>query len=270
MPETAWICVTCGTQYPPAGEPALTCPICSDPRQYVPDSGQRWTSLEALRSTHRNAFQQIEPGLLGIGTVPAFAIGQRALLVRSPGGNVLWDCIALLDDATVAIISALGGLSAVAISHPHYYTSMVEWGRTFGCPVYLHAADRAHIVRPDPILRFWEAETDALGDGLTLIRCGGHFEGGTVLHWTGGAGGRGALLTGDVIQVIPDRRHVGFMRSYPNLIPLPADAVDHIVSAVEPHDFERMYGAWWDAHILADAKAVLQRSAARYRAALQS
>ena len=100
----------------------------------TPDSGQRWTSLEALRSTHRNAFQQIEPGLMGVGTVPAFGIGQRALLVRTPTGNLLWDCIALLDDATAAIITALGGLSAVAISHPHYYTTMVEWGRAFGCP----------------------------------------------------------------------------------------------------------------------------------------
>jgi hypothetical protein len=183
---------------------------------------------------------------------------------------VLWDCIALLDDATIAIITALGGLSAVAISHPHYYTTMVEWGRAFGCPVYLHAADREHVMRPDRALRFWEGETDALGDGLTLIRCGGHFEGGTVLHWAGGAGGKGALLSGDIVQVIPDRRYVSFMRSYPNLVPLSMGAVDHIVTALEPHAFERIYGAWWDAHVLTDAKAALRRSAQRYRSAIQS
>ena len=270
MADSASICVTCGTQFPPSAAPPHQCPICSDPRQYVPDAGQRWTTLGALRSSHRNAFQQLEPGLIGVGTVPAFGIGQRALLLRSPGGNVLWDCIALLDDATIAIITALGGLTAVAISHPHYYTTMVEWGHAFGCPVYLHAADREHVMRPDPVLRFWEGETDALGDGLTLIRCGGHFEGGTVLHWAGGAGGSGALLSGDIVQVIPDRRHVGFMRSYPNLIPLPVPAVDRIVTALEPYAFERIYGAWWDAHILADGKAAVRRSAARYRSAIQS
>lgn len=270
MAETSWICVTCGTQFPPAPAAPAHCPICADERQYVPDAGQRWTTLEALRATHRNAFQQVEPGLMGIGTVPAFGIGQRALLLRSPGGNVLWDCISLLDDATVAIVTALGGLSAIAISHPHFYTTMVEWGRAFGCPVYLHAADREHVVRPDPVLRFWEGEADALGDGLTLIRCGGHFEGGTVLHWAGGAAGRGALLSGDIVQVIPDRRYVSFMRSYPNLIPLSMRAVDHIVTALEPHPFERIYGAWWDAHILTNGKAAVRRSAERYRSTIQS
>jgi hypothetical protein len=270
MADTSWICVTCGTQFPASAAPPNQCLICSDERQYVPDSGQRWTTLDALRSTHRNAFQQVEPGLIGVGTVPAFAIGQRALLLRSPGGNVLWDCIALLDDATIAIITALGRLSAIAISHPHYYTTMVEWARAFGCPVYLHAADREHVMRPDPVLRFWEGETDALGDGLTLIRCGGHFEGGTVLHWAGGAGGKGALLGGDIVQVIPDRRYVSFMRSYPNLIPLPPGAVDQIVTALEPVAFERIYGAWWDAHVLADGKPAVLRSADRYRAAIQS
>lgn len=270
MPDTCWICVTCGTQLAPTGEAPATCPICTDERQYVPGSGQRWTTLDALRTTHRNAFQRIQPGLYGIGTVPAFAIGQRALLLQSPGGNVLWDCIALLDDATIDFINALGGLSAIAISHPHYYTTMVEWAHTFDCPVYLHAADRQHVARPDPLLRFWEGETDAIGDGLTLIRCGGHFAGGTVLHWAGGADGRGALLSGDIVQVIPDRRFVSFMWSYPNLIPLPAAAIDRIVSALEPHAFERIYGAWWDAHVMTDAKAAVTRSAARYRAAIQS
>ncbi len=270
MIDTAWICITCGTQFGGTAEPPATCPICRDERQYVPGQDQRWTTLDALRSTHRNAFQKLEPRLLGIGTVPAFAIGQRALLVQTATGNVLWDCIALLDDATRAIIEALGGLSAIAISHPHYYTTMVEWGRAFGCPVYLHAADREYVMRPDPVLRFWEGDTDALGDGLTLVRCGGHFEGGTVLHWAGGAHGQGALLSGDIVQVIPDRGHVGFMRSYPNLIPLPVRAVDHIVAALEPFRFDVIYGAWWDAHVTGDAKAVVRRSAERYRRAVQS
>ena len=83
-----------------------------------------------------------------------------------------------------------------------------------------------------------------MGTGLTLIRCGGHFEGGSVLHWAGGAGGKGALLSGDIIEVAADRRWVSFMYSYPNFIPLDAAAVRHIVAAVEPYAFEDIYGAW--------------------------
>jgi hypothetical protein len=40
----------------------------------------------------------------------AFAINQRALLLRTPHGNILWDCIANLDPATQTLITALGGL----------------------------------------------------------------------------------------------------------------------------------------------------------------
>jgi hypothetical protein len=265
MSATHFICTTCGTQFPESITPPTACPICSDERQYVPPSGQQWTHLEKLRKSHRNSFMKKEDGLYGIGTVPDFGIGQRALLLRTPAGNVLWDCISLLDEATIDIISGLGGLAAIAISHPHYYTTMVDWSRAFGgLPVYLHAADRAHVVRPDSALRFWEGERMSLPGDLTLIRCGGHFEGGTVLHWPAGAGGKGALLTGDIIQVVPDR-HVSFMYSYPNLIPLPARQVQQIEAAVEPFAFDRIYGAWWGrSTVQRDAKATLHRSAERY------
>src|SRR5215208_650734 len=265
-----FICTTCGTQYAESAAPPAHCAICEDERQYVGAGGQRWTTLEQLRRTHRNAFRRYEPGLYGVGTTPSFGINQRALLVRTDWGNVLWDCIALLDDATVDVVQAMGGLRAVAISHPHYYTTMVEWARAFHVPVYLHAADREHVVRPDDDAQFfWEGETHALGGGLTLIRCGGHYAGGTVLHWAGGADGRGALLTGDIIQVVSDPRWVSFMYSYPNLIPLPAPAVRRIVEAVEPFAFDRLHGAWWDRDAVEpDAKGAVRRSADRYLRAI--
>ena len=75
-------------------------------------------------------------------------------------------------------------MAAIAISHPHYYSSMVEWSHAFdGAPIYVHAADRPWVMRPDPHIVFWEQETLPLLGGLTLIRCGGHFAGGQVLHW---------------------------------------------------------------------------------------
>jgi glyoxylase-like metal-dependent hydrolase (beta-lactamase superfamily II) len=262
------ICKACGTQFPEAPEAPPSCPICSDARQFIPRSGQEWTTLEQLRESHRNAFQQYEPNLIGIGTVPEFAIGQRALLLRTAHGNFLWDCIALLDEATREIISALGGLRGIAISHPHYYTTMLEWSAAFdGAPVFLHAADREWVVQPGAAIEFWEGARKELAPGITLVHCGGHFAGGTVLHWAGGAEGRGVLLSGDILQVTPDGM-VSFLYSYPNLTPLPASAVRVIAAAVNPLHYDRIYGAWWDRQVKSNAREIVAKSVARYTEAI--
>lgn len=143
----------------------------------------------------------------------------RLLETRTPHGNFLWDCISLLDDATVKIVNGLGGLRGIAISHPHYYTTMLEWSRAFGdAPIYLHAADRKWVMRPGKAIEFWDGAPKELAPGVTLVHCGGHFPGGTVLHWAGGANERGALLSGDILQATPDGC-VSFMYSFPNCIP---------------------------------------------------
>ena len=159
-------------------------------------SGRR---LQKLALHHRNRIEEEAPRLLGIGTEPEFAIAQRALLVQSPAGNLLWDCISLLEDNTIAEVRARGGIRAIAISHPHFYSSMVEWAEHFDAEIYLHAADRrvGH-ARQSTQFSFGKASTFPLWDDLTLINCGGHFEGGTVLHWPAGANGKGALLTSDI------------------------------------------------------------------------
>jgi hypothetical protein len=262
-------CTTCGTQYVETQTPPALCVICEEPRQYVKKAGQQWTTLDKLTLTNRNSVRFKELGLIGIGIEPQFAIGQRALFLRTPTGNVLWDCIPLLDEAVVEAIKAMGGISAIAISHPHYYSSMVEWSVAFGdVPIYLHLADKPWVMRPDKAIVFWESETKKLSEELTLIRCGGHFEGGTVLHWAGGAEGKGALLSGDIIQVVPDRKHVSFMYSYPNYIPLSASAIEQIVKAVEPFPFERIYGAFWDLVIEDNGKEVVRKSAEQYLRAI--
>jgi hypothetical protein len=259
-----FMCATCGTQFRVTTEEPDRCPICEDERQYVPPDGQKWTTLEDLRKIHKNRIEDIEPGLIGIGTEPSFAIGQRALLVQNPGGNVLWDCISLIDDQTVAAVRAEGGIDAIAISHPHYYSSMVEWSRAFDAPIYLHVADREWVMRPDDAIHFWDGETHALCEGVTLVRAGGHFAGGTVLHWSDGADGQGAILSGDIIMVVPDTGWVSFMYSYPNLIPLPVEEVRRVTASVAPYAFDRIYGAWWDRVLLSDGKEAVARSARRY------
>ena len=264
-----FICIQCGTQFSEAATPPERCVICEDERQYVRHAGQEWTTMKRLSAGHRNRFENEAPQLTGIGTNPEFAIGQRALLLQSPSGNVLWDCISLVDEDTVAEVKARGGVRAIAISHPHFYSSMTEWSERFGAEIFLHRRDREWVMRESPRIRFWEGDSELLFDGLTLINCGGHFEGGTVLHWPAGAGGKGALLTGDIIQVVQDRRYVSFMRSYPNLIPLGPAAISRILKMIEPFSFEQIYGAWWKANILSEAKAAVTRSAERYLRAIR-
>jgi hypothetical protein len=211
-----------------------------------------------------------EAGLVGLGDAPGFGINQRALLVPTPNGNILWDCIALVEPAAVKIIEALGGLTAIAISHPHYYTTMLEWSRAFGgVPIHLHAADREWVMNPGPAIRFWEGDTLSIGHGLTLIRCGGHFSGGQILHWAAGAGGKGAILAGDLLQVVADRRHLGFMRSYPNYIPLGEAAIREIDAVVSPWGFDAIYGAFWHRNIPTGAKEAFAVSIARHLAWLE-
>lgn len=261
---TIYICTACGTSYPEAPAPPDACPICIDERQYVPASGQSWTTREALAGAHRNAWELHEPGLLSIHTVPVFAINQRAFLLHSRSGNILWDCIALLDPATIELVRGLGGLHAIALSHPHYYTTMQDWAAAFDAPVHVHAADRDWVMRPDRAIRFWDGDSLEVLPGATLIRAGGHFPGGTVLHWSDTQDRKGALLAGDIVQVTPGARRVSFMWSYPNLMPLPAEEVERVAARLAPLRYSRIYGAFKGQEVQEEGPAIVARSAAHY------
>ena len=264
----SYICVTCGQQYAESREPPHSCPICEDDRQYVNPRGQTWVTPEELAEAHRNELTLLEPGLTAMTTVPKFAIGQRALLVQTPRGNVLWDCLSLIDDATIRAVGELGGISGLAMSHPHMFGSMVEWSHAFGrVPIYLHEDYKGWAQRPDPVIEFWGGDSRRLEAGITLYRCGGHFSGSTVLWWPEGAEGRGVLLSSDTIYVVPDRRHVSFMYSYPNFVPLPPDVVEKIVETVMPLRFDWIYSHFTNLEITAGAREALRRSFRRYRQA---
>jgi rubredoxin len=263
----AWICVTCGVQYPDTEHPPPGCPICADERQYVGWSGQQWTTRDELAGKHSNDVREEEPDLIGIGLRPAFGIGQRALLVCTTHGNVLWDCVSLLDSGGREKINELGGIDTICMSHPHFYGAHVDIADAFDARVLIPRADEQWIQRPSDRIDLFDETVDVL-PGVTLARIGGHFDGAAVLHWAAGSDGRGALLTGDTITVVPDRAWVSFMYSYPNLIPLDEATVRDIVRRVERFAFDRIYGGWWGRIVVADGAAAVRRSADRYVAHL--
>ena len=263
----AWICATCGVQYPDTDAPPPGCPICEDERQYVGWDGQRWTTMAELSADHQVVLREEEPDLIGVGVEPAFGIGQRALLVRTPNGNVLWDCISLLDDQGRQQIADAGGVEAICISHPHFYGANVDIADAFDARILLPRADARWIQRHSDRIELFDEDAEPV-PGLTVARIGGHFDGAAVLHWPAGSQGRGALLTGDTITVVQDREWVSFMWSYPNLIPLDEATIGDIAARVERFRFDRVYGGWWGRVVVRDGPAAIRRSALRYIARL--
>lgn len=270
-PATAWICRTCANQYPPTPDVPARCVVCCDDRQYVPASGQAWTSLEELAATgHRTAWSELEPGLHELAVTPALGIGHRGLLVTTPRGGVLWDPPGYLDDEAVDVVRSTGGLLGVARSHPHLGGVLVEWSSRFrdaqgrGAPVWLPRRDAAWVLRPDDAVRWWDDEVE-LAPGVTLLRCGGHFAGSAVLHVAAAAEGRGVLLVGDTVMVLPGGRRVSFMRSYPMLLPLPERYLDRLLGVLDGVAFDRLHSAWTGSSVDRDARQVLLRSAELYR-----
>lgn len=265
---TLSICETCGTQYAKAPVAPAHCAICEDDRQYVGPKGQTWTTHDALKSSHTLRFED-DAGLLGIGLAPDFAINQRALYLPTDAVNILWECLSLVTDDAVGVLKACGGVDLIAISHPHFYSSMVEWSEALGnVPILLHEADREWVRRPSPNIRFWSGDTHRLSDGVTLIRSGGHFPGSTVLHWKDGPRAGGALFSGDAPQVVSDRRHVSFMYSYPNYMPMKSGAVRGMQARLEGYGFEDVFGYTWGRNIIGKARAAVDGSFKRYLSAM--
>lgn len=264
----SFICETCGTWYPSAASPPAVCDVCTDERQYVGWNGQRWTTHEQLRQRHAIRLEE-DGGVLGLGITPAFAIPQRALFVPTPHGNILWECLAMVTDEAVAALKARGGVDAIAISHPHFHGAMLEWSEALGgVPIHLHAADSSWVRTNAPCIHFWSGRQLELSPSVTLLHCPGHFPGSTVLHWKEGVRGNGALLVGDSMQVVFDRRHVTFMYSYPNEIPLAPAHVRGMRERLAGVSFDDVYGYTWGRNIIGGAREAVDASFARYLEAI--
>lgn len=258
--SSSWlICNTCGTQFPTADRTAVkTCYVCDDPRQYVPPTGQSFTTMADIRASgHVNEFEPYkhDDRVTSIHTVPRFAIGQRAILIRTPQGNILWDCISYLDAETIDKIKKLGGLKAIVISHPHFYSTHIQWARAFQCPVYTSSEDLRWTTTPSAHRKpLTEIETDIL-PGVKAIKLGGHFPGSMVLLFDG------RLFTADTLMATPagigkwevdalgEKREkppglnsFSFLWSFPNSIPLPADEIHRMWGILKAYEFRSTHG----------------------------
>jgi hypothetical protein len=259
--DDVWICATCGVEHI---DGQGRCPICADERQWVPASGQRWTTLAQLEADgHATQFKECEPSLLQLTVEPTVGIGQTAFLVTVAAGSVLWDPPGFVDDAAVERIRASGKVLAITASHPHMFGSQLEWSRRLdGAPVLVCEPSLKWVSRGGPAVTSWSGSRE-LAPGLTLQQLGGHFRGSAVLHWAAGAGGRGVLFSSDTIHGNPDRATVTFLRSYPNRIPLSEAVVERITRAAEQLQFDRLYDNFARG-IGNDARAAVRRSADRY------
>lgn len=264
------LCETCGTQYADTPEPPTHCRICEDERQYVGWQGQRWTTHGALARRFALRIGE-DDGLLGIALPSEFAIPQRALLLPTDAGNILWECVSLVTPEAVAALQARGGVDRIVISHPHFYSAMVEWSDALGgVPILLHEADRQWVMRPAPQVAFWHGDLKHLSDAVRLVRCGGHFAGSTALHWKDGPTPGGALFPGDALQVASDRRHVGFLYSYPNYIPMKTSDVRAMRERLAPFDFAQVFGFSWGRNIVSDGRAAVDASFDRFFHAIET
>ena len=257
------ICMACGTKFPEEKTLLEVCPICEDDRQSVPNDVQTWTSSAELAKKHRFEICEINEKLYELKMVPSFAIGQRALLVLAPEGNILWDCIPLLDKAAIEFIKSKGGLKAIALSHPHFYSNMNDWGREFDCPIYIHEADKQWIFDKIEQVKFWSGFEKNLWNGIKIHNIGGHFAGSSILH-VPFLSPVGTILCGDTFFVSPNKKHIAVMHSYPNKIPLPISEVERVKERIMPIKFDTLH-AWHDTQsIESDAKKILENSLARY------
>src|SRR4051794_5965322 len=132
-----------------------------------PDPGrrQRWTTMPELARDHANEVREEEPDLIGIGVTPSFGDRATRAAVRTPAGNVLWDCVPLLDEPTRERVTALGGIAAIAMFHPHFYGANVEIADAFDARVLIPNADRGWVQRTSPRIEYFDERIEPVPGG---------------------------------------------------------------------------------------------------------
>ncbi|MGV0743246.1 hydrolase [Mycolicibacterium sp. XJ870] len=257
-----WICTGCGIEHadsdnpPPANSCVLTSEeVAISERGDLPPHGT-WTTLEALATQpHHTEHVDHGRGVHSLRRAPRFAIGHRSFLVQTAHGNLLWDSPAYLDDDILELVRRLGGVAAIAPSHPHMFGAQLSWSREFGgIPVYVNALDQEWIPQIDPLIELWTGEAEPVL-GVRLLHVGGHMRGSSVALTADGT-----LLVGDTISGGLARNWVSFQRNFPKHVPLSAAVVRRIVDRLDAYDYDRLYTLGGD-EIDSAAKDVVHKSA---------
>jgi glyoxylase-like metal-dependent hydrolase (beta-lactamase superfamily II) len=257
------ICTACGTTFPEESTLPDVCPICEDDRQYVPNGVQTWASATDLARDHLVEIRELNQSLYELKLSPEFAIGQRAFLVAAPDGNILWDCIPLLDEAAIEFVRSKGGIRAIALSHPHFYSNMNDWANEFDCPIYIHEADEQWIFNNSERVELWSGSEKTFWDGVKIHNIGGHFAGSSILHIPF-LSPEGTILCGDTFVVSPSKTHLAVMHSYPNKIPLPISEIEKVRLRMKEIKFDTLH-AWHPTQsIEMGAQRILEISLSRY------
>jgi glyoxylase-like metal-dependent hydrolase (beta-lactamase superfamily II) len=187
------------------------------------------------------------------------------LLVPSSAGTIMWDCVSVASDAAISALRERGGVDAIAISHPHFYSSMVEWSDALGgVPILLHEADRAWVHCSSPNIEWWNGDSLTLSDDVRLIHLPGHFPGSSALLWDSAPNGRRTLLAGDSLHVVDDRTHVTVMHSVPNFIPVGPHVIRDLRERLTGIVFDDLYGFTWGRNLIGGADEAVARSLTRY------
>lgn len=257
-----WICTGCGIEHadsarrPPENGCVLTSEVVAiEERGDLPPHGT-WTTLEELAAQpHHTEHVDHGRGVHSLRRAPRFAIGHRSFLVQTARGNLLWDAPSYLDEAVLALVRGLGGVAAIAASHPHMFGAQLSWSRAFGgVPVYVNALDQEWIPCADPLLELWTGEVEPV-PGVRLLHVGGHMRGSSVALTADGT-----LLVGDTISGGLARNWVSFQRNFPKHVPLSGAVVQRIVDRLDAYQYDRLYTLGGD-EIDSDAKGVVHRSA---------
>src|SRR5690606_6150960 len=250
------VCFTCGTYFPSHFSEDI-CLICDDDRQYLPDEGQVWTNYEEINKNHTVQVREVTSWLYEITVVPSFAIGQRAFLFVSDQGNILWDCIPLLNDLLKSFIHAKGGIRAIAISHPHFYCNMNDWAEEFNCPIYLHELDKEWIFNPGKNIHLWDGDEKELITDVKMSNIGGHFPGSCVMHISAFLPA-GFVVCGGRFYNAANRQRISTLYSYPSRVLLRVNELIWSKEKGADLDLDRMIGASDDQSIHGDAAESLR------------
>lgn len=265
-----FVCETCGTYFYDRIEQPEFCPICEDDRQYVPPHGQRWLTANQLSEAYTIKLID-DDGLPALGLEPSFAINQRAILIHAEHVTVLWEALPLVTSEAIAWVTRDGPVDFIALSHPHFYSAMERWSEALGgIPILVHESDREWVPPEAKHVQFWTGEQKMLAPGVKLLRVGGHFPGSAALHWQDALEPNGVLFPGDALQVSNNRKHVSFLYSYPNAIPMNVSDVIRMRELLSEYSFERVYGFTWQRNILSEGKAKSDWSFERFLSAATS